>query len=59
LRDILLGIVGAFVGGAIFQALGLAAVMGVNLPSILVAAIGAVIVLVVVFHAIRGQGSNA
>jgi uncharacterized membrane protein YeaQ/YmgE (transglycosylase-associated protein family) len=59
LRDILLGIVGAFVGGAIFQALGLAGVTGVNLPSILVAAIGAVIVLVVVFHAIRGQGSNA
>lgn len=59
MRDILLGIGGAFVGGAIFQALGLAGVTGVNLPSILVAAIGAVIVLVVVFHAIRGQGSNA
>jgi uncharacterized membrane protein YeaQ/YmgE (transglycosylase-associated protein family) len=34
LRDILLGIVGVSVGGAIFQALGLAGITGVNPPSI-------------------------
>ncbi|MGZ6212587.1 MAG: GlsB/YeaQ/YmgE family stress response membrane protein [Candidatus Binataceae bacterium] len=57
-RDILLGIVGAIIGGAIFQQLGYAGVTGVNLPSILIAAIGAVLVLVV-FHAIRGQRTTA
>ncbi len=58
LRDIILGIVGALVGGAIFQALGVAGVTGVNLASILVAVIGAVIVLVV-YHAVMGQRANA
>jgi uncharacterized membrane protein YeaQ/YmgE (transglycosylase-associated protein family) len=46
-RDIILGIIGAVVGGAIFQRLGYAGVTGVNLSSIVVAVIGAVIVLVV------------
>jgi len=52
IRDIILGIVGALVGGYIFQALGHAGVSGINLYSILVAVVGAIIVLVA-FHAIR------
>src|SRR6516164_8831024 len=52
IRDIILGIVGALVGGYIFQALGYAGVSGINLYSILVAVIGAVILLVA-FHAIK------
>ena len=50
-RDTILGIVGAIVGGAIFQALGHSSVTGINLYSIFVAVIGAIIVLVV-YHAI-------
>lgn len=50
--DILLGIVGAIVGGWLFTAFGAAGVSGVNLYSILVAVCGAV-VLLFVYHAIR------
>ena len=50
--DILLGIVGAVVGGWLFNTFGAAGVSGVNLYSLLVAVIGAVVVLVV-YHAIR------
>jgi uncharacterized membrane protein YeaQ/YmgE (transglycosylase-associated protein family) len=49
--DIVLGIVGALVGGFIFQALGHSGVTGINLYSIGVAIVGAVIVLFV-YHAI-------
>jgi uncharacterized membrane protein YeaQ/YmgE (transglycosylase-associated protein family) len=54
LRDIILGIVGALVGGWIFHALGEPGVYGMNLYSILVAFIGAV-VLLVLYHAIFGK----
>lgn len=57
-RDILLGIVGALVGGYIFQTLGYAGVTGVNLGSIVIAIIGAVVVLFT-FHAVRGTASLA
>jgi len=57
-RDILLGILGAIVGDAIFTELGLVGVSGVNLTSIVVAAIGAIIVLVL-YHAVRGQRASA
>ena len=56
-RDILLGVIGAIVGGFIFQSLGHPGVTGVNLYSIFVAVIGAVIVLVV-YHAVAGQGAR-
>ena len=52
LVDIVLGIVGALVGGWLFNALGAAGVTGFNLWSILVAIVGAV-VLLVIWHAIR------
>ncbi len=57
LRDTLLGILGALVGGFIFQRLGYAGVSGVNLYSILVAVVGAVIVLIV-YHAVRNQSRS-
>jgi uncharacterized membrane protein YeaQ/YmgE (transglycosylase-associated protein family) len=50
--DILLGIVGAIVGGWIFAMFGAHGVGGVNLYSIVVAVAGAVVFLVV-YHAIR------
>jgi uncharacterized membrane protein YeaQ/YmgE (transglycosylase-associated protein family) len=50
--DILLGIVGAVVGGWLFNRFGQAGVTGLNLYSIVVAIVGAVVVLVI-YHAIR------
>ena len=50
--DIALGIVGAVVGGWLFNRFGAAGVSGLNLYSFLVAVVGAVVVLVV-YHAIR------
>ncbi|HXM99526.1 MAG TPA: GlsB/YeaQ/YmgE family stress response membrane protein [Candidatus Dormibacteraeota bacterium] len=52
LLDIVLGIVGAVVGGWLFNTFGAPGVTGLNLYSILVAVVGAV-VLLVVYHAIR------
>jgi len=51
LLDIVLGVVGAFVGGFVFNMLGHSGVSGLNLYSIFVAVIGAVVVLVI-YHAI-------
>jgi uncharacterized membrane protein YeaQ/YmgE (transglycosylase-associated protein family) len=52
--DIVLGIVGAIVGGVIFSALGIGGVTGFNLYSMVVAVIGAVIVLVI-YHWVSGR----
>jgi uncharacterized membrane protein YeaQ/YmgE (transglycosylase-associated protein family) len=52
LLDIVLGIVGAVVGGWLFNQFGHMGVTGLNLYSLLVAVVGAVVVLVV-WHAIR------
>jgi uncharacterized membrane protein YeaQ/YmgE (transglycosylase-associated protein family) len=49
--DVLLGIVGAFVGGWLFSVFGRAGVTGLNLYSMVVAVIGAVVVLVI-YHAL-------
>ena len=49
--DILLGVVGAFLGGWLFNKFGMAGVTGVNLYSMLVAVIGAVLFLVI-YHAL-------
>jgi uncharacterized membrane protein YeaQ/YmgE (transglycosylase-associated protein family) len=51
LLDIVLGIVGAFVGGIIFTGIGGRGVTGFNLWSMFVAIVGAVVVLVL-YHAI-------
>ncbi len=45
--DIILGIVGAVVGGWVFTMFGAQGVTGLNLYSILVAVIGAILVLVI------------
>ena len=55
IRDILLGIVGALIGGFIFHFAGYQGVNGINLWSILVAFIGAV-VLLVIYHAAFRRG---
>ena len=56
--DIVLGIVGAVAGGWLFNTIGHVGVTGVNLYSILVAVIGAVIVLLI-YHALVGNRSRA
>ena len=55
--DILLGIVGAVIGGWLFNAAGTAGVTGFNVWSLMVAVVGAVILLVV-WHAIRRSRSH-
>jgi uncharacterized membrane protein YeaQ/YmgE (transglycosylase-associated protein family) len=52
--DIILGVVGALVGGWLFNTMGQSGVTGLNLYSMLVAVVGAVIVLVL-YHAIFGR----
>lgn len=47
LMDIVIGIVGAFVGGFVFNLFGAAGATGFNLYSLLVAFIGAVILLAI------------
>ncbi len=49
--DIVLGIVGAIVGGFLFSLLGAAPVTGFNIYSLFVAVIGAIVVLIV-YHAL-------
>jgi uncharacterized membrane protein YeaQ/YmgE (transglycosylase-associated protein family) len=49
--DIILGIVGALVGGWLFTAFGAAGVTGLNIYSMIVAVIGAIVVLLV-YHAV-------
>jgi uncharacterized membrane protein YeaQ/YmgE (transglycosylase-associated protein family) len=53
--DIVLGIVGAVVGGWLFNTLGHSGVTGVNIYSMFVAVVGAVIVLVVYHALFRGR----
>ncbi len=53
--DIVLGIIGAFVGGWLFHQFGRSGVTGLNIWSIFVAVVGAVLVLVI-YHAVIGRG---
>jgi uncharacterized membrane protein YeaQ/YmgE (transglycosylase-associated protein family) len=52
--DVILGIVGAVVGGWLFAIFGAQGVSGFNLYSMLVAVVGAIVVLAA-YHAITGQ----
>src|SRR3981081_58422 len=52
--DIVLGIVGAIVGGSLVWLFGAPRVSGVNIFSMFVAVIGAIVVLVI-YHAVAGQ----
>ncbi len=49
--DIVLGVVGAIVGGFLFNMFGASGTTGINLYSILVAIVGSVVVLLI-YHAI-------
>ena len=51
IMDIVLGVVGAVVGGFIFSLFGAGGVTGLNLYSLVIAVIGAVVVLLA-YHAI-------
>jgi len=50
--DIALGIVGAVIGGWLFNLFGMQGVTGLNIYSLIVAVVGAVVFLVI-YHAIR------
>ncbi len=52
--DIVLGIVGAFVGGFLFSTFGATPVTGFNIYSMIVAVVGAIIVLWI-YHAVVGR----
>jgi uncharacterized membrane protein YeaQ/YmgE (transglycosylase-associated protein family) len=52
--DIVLGVVGAVVGGWLFHLFGMAGVTGLNIYSLVVAVVGALVVLVI-YHALRGS----
>lgn len=43
--NIIIGIIGAFIGGALFQTFGASGVTGFNVTSLVVATIGAVVLL--------------
>ena len=52
LTDIVLGIFGAIVGGWLFSIIGQSPVTGLNLSSVFVSVVGAIVVLLV-YHALR------
>lgn len=54
LVDILLGVVGAVVGGFLFNQFGEPGVSGLNLYSLIVAVVGAILVLWI-YHAVVGR----
>ncbi len=54
LRDIALGVVGAVVGGVLFSAVGLGGVTGLNIWSMIVSVVGAIVVLWV-YHQMTGR----
>jgi uncharacterized membrane protein YeaQ/YmgE (transglycosylase-associated protein family) len=54
LMDIVLGVVGAFLGGWLFNTFGMPGVTGLNIYSLLVAVVGAAIFLIV-YHALAGR----
>lgn len=57
LLDIGLGVVGAIVGGWLFSTVGMAGVSGLNIYSLLVAVLGAVVALVA-YHALVRSKAN-
>lgn len=52
--DIVLGVIGAVVGGFLFNQFGAEGVSGLNLYSLVVAVIGAIVVLVLYHFVVRG-----
>jgi uncharacterized membrane protein YeaQ/YmgE (transglycosylase-associated protein family) len=58
LLNIVLGIVGAILGGLIFSAFGAQGITGLNLYSMIVAILGSIVALVA-YNALAGQGRQA
>jgi uncharacterized membrane protein YeaQ/YmgE (transglycosylase-associated protein family) len=56
--DIVLGIIGAVVGGFLFSMVGAQPVTGLNIYSIFVAVIGSIVVLAI-YHAITGRWGSS
>ena len=56
--DLFLGVIGAVVGGWLFNQFGHSGATGINLYSILVSGVGAILILVV-YHALRGAQVRA
>jgi uncharacterized membrane protein YeaQ/YmgE (transglycosylase-associated protein family) len=54
--DIVLGIVGAIVGGFVFDLFGATGITGLNIYSMIVAVIGAIVVLLI-YNAVMGRRS--
>jgi uncharacterized membrane protein YeaQ/YmgE (transglycosylase-associated protein family) len=54
IMDIVLGVVGAFAGGFLFSMFGATGVTGFNIYSMIVAVIGAIVVLWI-YHALIGR----
>ena len=54
--DIVLGIIGAVVGGYLFDMIGQTGITGFNIWSMLVAIVGAVLVLWI-YHAVSGRSA--
>jgi uncharacterized membrane protein YeaQ/YmgE (transglycosylase-associated protein family) len=57
LLDIILGVIGAVVGGWLFHTFGMPGVTGLNVYSMLVAIVGAIVVLVL-YHALAGRPTS-
>jgi uncharacterized membrane protein YeaQ/YmgE (transglycosylase-associated protein family) len=57
LMDIVLGIVGAVIGGWLFHTFGMPGVTGLNVYSLLVAVIGAAVFLIV-YHALTRRSTR-
>jgi len=55
LLDIVLGVIGAIVGGFLFNLIGAAGITGFNLYSMFVAVIGSVVVLLLYHAVFRGR----
>jgi uncharacterized membrane protein YeaQ/YmgE (transglycosylase-associated protein family) len=53
---IIIGIVGAIIGGFIGQALGVGDVTGFNLPSLIIAVLGSIILLII-YRMVRGRSA--
>jgi uncharacterized membrane protein YeaQ/YmgE (transglycosylase-associated protein family) len=56
--DIILGIIGAVLGGFVARLIGFSGITGFNLWSVLIAVVGAVICLLI-YHAAIGRGRPA
>jgi uncharacterized membrane protein YeaQ/YmgE (transglycosylase-associated protein family) len=54
--DIVLGVIGAFVGGWIFSFFGHTGVTGLNIGSLIVAVVGAIVVILAYHFLVRQRG---